>query len=106
MKNIAILCIFLLACMTVSPSPVILRCKCINTRPIVRVSFIVSVQVHDPRPYCNKQEVIVTMRNRKTFCLDPTQDFTQQILRRTQRRRQKMNNVGLTAPTGPPTVSS
>ncbi|XP_041842605.1 interleukin-8-like [Melanotaenia boesemani] len=82
--NPAIQCIFLLACVAICFSASIKFCSCIKTSKGVKPSLIVEVIEYKPRPYCNKQEVIVKLKNSSLWCLDPNSNFTKEILQRAE----------------------
>uniref|UniRef100_A0A8C6PPY0 Chemokine interleukin-8-like domain-containing protein n=1 Tax=Nothobranchius furzeri TaxID=105023 RepID=A0A8C6PPY0_NOTFU len=42
----------------------------------VNPKMIVEVRVLKPRPYCSKCEVIVTLKDKRSKCLDPESQFT------------------------------
>ncbi|XP_044040520.1 permeability factor 2-like [Siniperca chuatsi] len=85
--NITIQCIILLACTAISTSLVIPNCRCVKTIPGVNASLIADVKVYDPRPYCNKKEVIVTLKNNSLRCIDPNGKFAQTVLQIIQMQR-------------------
>ncbi|XP_005751124.1 C-X-C motif chemokine 3-like isoform X2 [Pundamilia nyererei] len=77
--SVAIQCIVLLACMALCTSLIIPRCRCLNTSKSVR-GPITEVKVDEPRPYCNRREVIVTLKDGSERCLDPQSKFTIMLL--------------------------
>ncbi|XP_039997107.1 growth-regulated alpha protein-like [Xiphias gladius] len=85
--NTAIKCIFLLACIAICRSASYNRCHCIKTSKYVNKSLIANVKVHYPRPYCNKQEVIVILKDQSSRCLESTEKFTQNLLQLIQMQR-------------------
>ncbi|XP_023143602.2 C-X-C motif chemokine 2-like isoform X1 [Amphiprion ocellaris] len=82
--NAAIQCITLLACVAICSTSALKYCRCVNTLKRVNPSLIAGVKEHGPRPYCRKQEVIVTLKTGKSLCLDPEEEFTKRLLQRTQ----------------------
>uniref|UniRef100_A0A3B3CI89 Chemokine interleukin-8-like domain-containing protein n=1 Tax=Oryzias melastigma TaxID=30732 RepID=A0A3B3CI89_ORYME len=54
----------------------ILKCRCLRTSQRVDESLIRTVEELPPRPYCAKDEIIVTLKDNKKVCLDPTHKFT------------------------------
>uniref|UniRef100_A0A3Q0RPW8 Chemokine interleukin-8-like domain-containing protein n=1 Tax=Amphilophus citrinellus TaxID=61819 RepID=A0A3Q0RPW8_AMPCI len=86
--SLAIQCIVLLACMLINITyhfqlfPVIPKCRCLTTSKPVNPSLITGVQEFGPRPYCNKRQVIVTLKDGTERCLDPEAKFTKAVLRR------------------------
>ncbi|XP_030609964.1 permeability factor 2-like [Archocentrus centrarchus] len=80
--SLAIQCIILLACMAFCTSLVIPKCRCLTTSKPVNPSLITGVQEFGPRPYCNKRQVIVTLKDGTERCLDPEAKFTTAVLRR------------------------
>ncbi|XP_068584373.1 interleukin-8-like [Cebidichthys violaceus] len=95
--NTAIRCIVLLACITICTSSSFVYCRCVKTRNAVLPSLIAHVEVYEPRPYCNKKEVIVILKDGKRWCLDPKGKFAQLILQAQQKQRalraDKMNTT-------------
>ncbi|XP_017164005.1 growth-regulated alpha protein-like [Poecilia reticulata] len=79
--NSGIQCIVLLACIAVCSSASIMRCQCIKTISAVRPHLIADVRVHQPGPYCSKQEVIVILKDETQRCLDPEGRQAQDIIR-------------------------
>uniref|UniRef100_A0A668VBL8 Chemokine interleukin-8-like domain-containing protein n=1 Tax=Oreochromis aureus TaxID=47969 RepID=A0A668VBL8_OREAU len=63
------------------PFTVIPRCRCLKTRKFVRVP-ITEVKVDEPRPHCNRREVIVTLKDGREQCLDPESKFTKELLKK------------------------
>uniref|UniRef100_A0A3P9N607 Chemokine interleukin-8-like domain-containing protein n=1 Tax=Poecilia reticulata TaxID=8081 RepID=A0A3P9N607_POERE len=59
----------------------IMRCQCIKTISAVRPHLIADVRVHQPGPYCSKQEVIVILKDETQRCLDPEGRQAQDIIR-------------------------
>ncbi|XP_039901040.1 permeability factor 2-like isoform X6 [Simochromis diagramma] len=78
--SVAIQCIVLLACMALCTSYVIPRCRCLNTSNSVKIALIAQLKVDEPRPYCNRREVIVTLKDGSERCLDPQSKFTIMLL--------------------------
>uniref|UniRef100_A0A3Q4GE11 Chemokine interleukin-8-like domain-containing protein n=1 Tax=Neolamprologus brichardi TaxID=32507 RepID=A0A3Q4GE11_NEOBR len=78
--SVAIQCIVLLACMALCTSLFIPRCQCVKTNKAIRTALIAQLKVHEPRPYCNRREVIVTLKNGSEQCLDPQSKFTIMLL--------------------------
>nr|XP_033962484.1 growth-regulated alpha protein-like [Pseudochaenichthys georgianus] len=85
--NYAIQCIVLLACIVTCTSLHILNCRCIKTSSFVNKSLIANIKELPPRPYCNKREVIVLLKDKRSVCLDPEGAFTQAVLRTIQRQK-------------------
>ncbi|XP_075948318.1 growth-regulated alpha protein [Anarhichas minor] len=83
--NTAIRCIILLACITICTSKSILKCRCVKTSQAVLRSRIARIEVCEPRPYCSKKEIIVTLKDGSSGCLDPNGEFTQLILQGKQK---------------------
>ncbi|XP_070711007.1 growth-regulated alpha protein-like [Pempheris klunzingeri] len=106
--NTTIQCFILLACTAVYTSATIKGCRCVKASKSVRRSLIANVVVNDPRPYCNKKEVIVTLKDNRLTCLDPKQRFTKLVLQTIQMQRMinaaKMNTTGSITATAPPSV--
>ncbi|XP_030609923.1 growth-regulated alpha protein-like [Archocentrus centrarchus] len=78
--SLAIQCIVLLVCMAFCNSLVIPKCRCLKNSKRVNRSLITDVQVFRPRPYCNKTEVIVTLKDGAKRCLDPEANSTKAAL--------------------------
>ncbi|XP_054458018.1 growth-regulated alpha protein-like [Anoplopoma fimbria] len=93
--NTAIRCIIILACTIICTSASIINCRCARSNKAVKPSLIAEVMEYGPRPYCNKNEVIVRLKDKSSRCLDPNQDFTKAVLRAVQmlRRQLKMNTT-------------
>uniref|UniRef100_A0A3B3CIX9 Chemokine interleukin-8-like domain-containing protein n=1 Tax=Oryzias melastigma TaxID=30732 RepID=A0A3B3CIX9_ORYME len=53
----------------------VLKCRCLRTSKMVNPSLIQKVEELPPRPYCAKNEIIVTLKDNKKVCLDPTHNF-------------------------------
>ncbi|KAK5893398.1 hypothetical protein CgunFtcFv8_006273 [Champsocephalus gunnari] len=89
--------IVLLACIVTCTSLYILNCRCIKTSSFVNKSLIANIKELPPRPYCNKREVIVLLKDKRSVCLDPEGAFTQAVLRTIQRQKVirafKMNKI-------------
>ncbi|XP_033992848.1 C-X-C motif chemokine 9-like [Trematomus bernacchii] len=106
--NYAIQCIVFLACIITCTSLHILKCRCIKTSSSVNISLIADIKDLPPRPYCNKREVIVYLKDKRSVCLDPEGAFTQAVLRTIKRQKAirafKMNKTTAPpAPKDPPT---
>ncbi|XP_041635187.1 growth-regulated alpha protein-like [Cheilinus undulatus] len=106
----AIICIIFLACASVCFSAPILDCRCPRANKNVRVANIEDVQILDPRPYCQKLEVIVTLKTGGSRCLDPREAFTQAIMKAKRlsmvRALMKRNTINLSTTTLLTTVTS
>ncbi|CAI5669268.1 unnamed protein product [Oreochromis niloticus] len=104
--SVAIQCIVLLACMALCTSLFIPRCRCLKTRKFVRVP-ITEVKVDEPRPHCNRREVIVTLKDGREQCLDPESKFTKELLKKLkQKKSQHKTTVSPQTTTSPATVSN
>uniref|UniRef100_A0A669E9G9 Chemokine interleukin-8-like domain-containing protein n=1 Tax=Oreochromis niloticus TaxID=8128 RepID=A0A669E9G9_ORENI len=81
-KSVAIQCIVLLACMAFCTSlgKFIPRCRCLKTSKSVWIALIAQLKVDEPRPHCNRREVIVTLKDGSERCLDPESKFTKTLL--------------------------
>lgn len=84
----AIQCIVLLACAAVCAA-VIKNCQCLNTSKAVKPSLIAGVKEYRPRPYCDKHEVIVILKDKSSRCLDPTHNFTKAVLQTMKMQKAK-----------------
>ncbi|XP_076581638.1 C-X-C motif chemokine 11-6-like [Chaetodon auriga] len=84
----AIQCIILLACAAICTA-VIKNCQCLNTSRAVKPSLIADVREYRPRPYCNKHEVIVILKDKSSRCLNPNHRFTQAVLQTIQMQKAK-----------------
>ncbi|KAL4007014.1 semaphorin 7 [Sarotherodon galilaeus] len=85
--SVAIQCIVLLACMALCTSLPPPRCRCVKTSKSVRIALIAQIKVHEPRPHCNKREVIVTLKNGREQCLDPESKFTKELLKKLNQKK-------------------
>ncbi|XP_041840923.1 C-X-C motif chemokine 11-6-like [Melanotaenia boesemani] len=97
----AIQCIVLLACVAICTSATILKCRCIKANKAVNPSLIVDVSVYQPSSYCNKQQVIVTLKDNSFRCLDPNSKFTKQVLQ----RKEMKNAAKMTSSSNTTTVA-
>uniref|UniRef100_A0A3Q4GNC1 Chemokine interleukin-8-like domain-containing protein n=1 Tax=Neolamprologus brichardi TaxID=32507 RepID=A0A3Q4GNC1_NEOBR len=60
---IIILCIIRSVLIKQNLLTIIPRCQCVKTSKFVKIALIAQLKVHEPRPYCNRREVIVTLKN-------------------------------------------
>ncbi|KAM4621441.1 C-X-C motif chemokine 3-like [Polymixia lowei] len=64
------------------------RCRCLKVRDRVDVSNIRGIQMHPASAFCDKPEIIVTYKNGRDYCLDPTvkrvQAFVAIVMRRSR----------------------
>uniref|UniRef100_A0A8C6UT49 Chemokine interleukin-8-like domain-containing protein n=1 Tax=Neogobius melanostomus TaxID=47308 RepID=A0A8C6UT49_9GOBI len=51
------------------------RCKCVKTDSQVSLNLISTWAPIEPRPYCNKVEVIVTLKDGREVCITPNGEF-------------------------------
>ncbi|KAF7229978.1 alveolar macrophage chemotactic factor [Nothobranchius furzeri] len=91
--NSAVQFTVLLACITICSSAVIKNCRCVNSIKAVNPKMIVEVRVLKPRPYCSKCEVIVTLKDKRSKCLDPESQFTKFVLGADQKTCAKMSTA-------------
>uniref|UniRef100_A0A668VGA2 Chemokine interleukin-8-like domain-containing protein n=1 Tax=Oreochromis aureus TaxID=47969 RepID=A0A668VGA2_OREAU len=49
-------------------------------RQLLLGALIAQLKVDEPRPHCNKKEVIVTLKDGREQCLDPESKFTKTLL--------------------------
>nr|XP_020475391.1 growth-regulated alpha protein-like [Monopterus albus] len=103
--NIATQCIILLVCTAIGSSATIKRCQCLSPKKFIDPCLIDSVKVSDPRPYCRNKEVIVTLRNQRTRCLDPKENFTKNVLQSLIQLQRTRCSKKVTTP-GPKSTSS
>ncbi|XP_026018113.1 growth-regulated alpha protein-like [Astatotilapia calliptera] len=104
--SVAIQCIVLLACMALCTSHFIPRCRCLKPSKSVR-GPITEVTVHEPRPYCNRREVIVTLKDGSERCLDPQSKFIIMLLEKLrQKKSQHKTTVSPQTTTSSATVSN
>ncbi|XP_038126214.1 C-X-C motif chemokine 9-like [Cyprinodon tularosa] len=99
-------CILLLACITITicNSIPMTRCRCPNPKQIPKAinrTLIADVIQYKPRPYCNRYEVIVTLKNKTKTCLDPKSKFTIALLQAKERMEanRKKHSMKITAAT-------
>ncbi|XP_030287687.1 interleukin-8-like [Sparus aurata] len=107
--NTAIQCIILLACTIICISAGPARCMCVNTISAMDPKRIVGVTQYGLRPWCNKEEVIVTLTNGAQRCLDPAQQFTIVLVRAFKnlaKRAAKTNTTGQGTTTSPGTSTA
>ncbi|KAK5858645.1 hypothetical protein PBY51_002770 [Eleginops maclovinus] len=95
MMNTAIHCIVFLACitMTICTSPFILQCQCLTTRRTINIALIANVKDLPPRHICKRREVIVVLKDRQSYCLDPEGEFTKKLLLAISRQKEKTANM-------------
>ncbi|XP_008284616.1 C-X-C motif chemokine 2-like [Stegastes partitus] len=98
MGTATIQCIILLACIAICSSVPVTRCLCNKPIQAVNSSLIAQVTPYEPRAYCNKQEVIVTLKNGTTKCLDPGSAFTKKLLQVRQQNMARANKVNVISP--------
>ncbi|CAI5669270.1 growth-regulated alpha protein [Oreochromis niloticus] len=104
--SVAIQCIVLLACMALCTSLVIPRCRCLKISKSIRGALIAQLKVDEPRPHCNKKEVIVTLKDGREQCLDPESKFTKTLLEKlNQMKKTVVNPQRTTASTTVPESS-
>ncbi|XP_054916258.1 growth-regulated alpha protein-like [Poeciliopsis prolifica] len=72
--------VVLLACITICTSQSVVRCRCIKSMSVVRLSLVMDVRVYEPHPACHKREVIAVMKDKSERCLDPESSFTKRLL--------------------------
>lgn len=65
---------------TSNPGETVMNCRCPKTTPVVRRHLIADVEVYQPRPYCNRLELIVILKDKSKKCLDPQTKFAKKIL--------------------------
>uniref|UniRef100_A0AAZ1XYY8 Chemokine interleukin-8-like domain-containing protein n=1 Tax=Oreochromis aureus TaxID=47969 RepID=A0AAZ1XYY8_OREAU len=107
--SVAIQCIVLLACMALCTSvgKFIPKCRCVKTSKSVWITLITQLKLDEPRPHCNKREVIVTLKNGREQCLDPESKFTKMLLEKLkQKKSQRKTTVSPQTTTSPATVSN
>ncbi|XP_039901043.1 growth-regulated alpha protein-like [Simochromis diagramma] len=105
--SVAIQCIVLLACMALCTSLIIPRCRCLKTSKSVKIALIAQLKVDEPRQYCNRREVIVTLKNGSERCLDPQSKFTIMLLEKLrQKKSQHKTTVSPQTTTSSATVSN
>ncbi|XP_030018488.1 growth-regulated alpha protein-like [Sphaeramia orbicularis] len=87
--NAVIRAVILLACAAICTSRITDgHCRCVKTTGSVNPKLIRTVKSYDPRPYCNKKEVIVTLKDKTEQCLDPDGEFTQAVLATVKMQRE------------------
>ncbi|XP_028285231.1 permeability factor 2-like [Parambassis ranga] len=97
-------CIILLACVALSTSAAILNCRCLKTIQGLPYELITDVEVREPRPYCNKREVIVTLEDDTQRCLNPEGKFTRAVLQKQKKAR--ADKTSTSSPTTAPTTAT
>ncbi|XP_034020641.1 growth-regulated alpha protein-like [Thalassophryne amazonica] len=55
-------------------------CLCAETAKSLNVRLIATAREYGPRPHCSRTEVIATLKDKTTRCLDPSSGFTQAVL--------------------------
>ncbi|XP_034712250.1 growth-regulated alpha protein-like [Etheostoma cragini] len=83
----SIQCIIVLACCITYTSMAILKCQCVKRSKSLNASLIAGVKEYPPRPYCNQQEVIAILKDKRLQCLDPSSKFTQAVLQTIKMQR-------------------
>ncbi|XP_036072785.1 C-X-C motif chemokine 2-like [Oryzias melastigma] len=97
--------IILLVCGLICHSA-ILKCRCLRTSQRVDESLIRTVEELPPRPYCAKDEIIVTLKDNKKVCLDPTHKFTKAVLASMKKNSGKPAKVRTTTATTTTTTAA
>ncbi|RVE60427.1 hypothetical protein OJAV_G00180540 [Oryzias javanicus] len=88
----------LLACGVICHSA-ILKCRCLSTSKTINRSLIHKVEEIPPRPYCAKMEILVTLKNNKQACLDPTSKVGQAVLVSLKKKSERPAEVRTTRAT-------
>ncbi|CAK6433077.1 unnamed protein product [Pipistrellus nathusii] len=70
------------ACRQAAAAPVAreLRCLCLENLDRIHPKYIQSVKVTSPGPYCDKTEVIASLKNGQDVCLNPASPLVKMIL--------------------------
>ncbi|XP_055085082.1 growth-regulated alpha protein-like [Periophthalmus magnuspinnatus] len=69
--------VFLLMCAAMCASkPIEPHCKCVKTDKQVSLKLISSYQRTKPNPFCNKVEIILTLKDNRKVCIDPEGEFS------------------------------
>ncbi|XP_036269848.1 growth-regulated protein homolog isoform X2 [Pipistrellus kuhlii] len=58
-----------------------LRCLCLENLDRIHPKYIQSVKVTSPGPYCDKTEVIASLKNGQEVCLNPATPLVKMILK-------------------------
>nr|XP_020669745.1 interleukin-8-like [Pogona vitticeps] len=67
---------------SVPPKESELRCQCISTHAtIIPPSKIQDVRLMQSGPHCSNVEVIVTLKDSRQICLDPTRNWVKVIIK-------------------------
>ncbi|KAM8900246.1 growth-regulated protein homolog gamma-like [Spinachia spinachia] len=98
-------CIVLLACVAVCASSTpILNCRCVKYSQAVKAVLIAHVSQLAPRSYCNRTELIVTLKDGTSRCVNPDGDFGKKLLEFYRAQRARHRNK--TSTTGPKTTAT
>ncbi|KAM9425171.1 uncharacterized protein KZ484_007677 [Pholidichthys leucotaenia] len=98
--NRAVQCIILLACvavcMSARRSAVIKQCLCVKASKFVQPSLIADATEYEPRPYCNKKEIIVKKKDNTLECLDPETRFAKKVMETINiKKAERMKTISL-----------
>ncbi|XP_018592271.1 C-X-C motif chemokine 11-like [Scleropages formosus] len=71
------------------------RCLCIGPGVnFIRPRSIKTIEVYFPSTFCEKMEVIVTLKNKKVQkCLNPDSEFAKNFIRNTQRSKRRLKTT-------------
>ncbi|XP_036269857.1 growth-regulated protein homolog gamma-like isoform X3 [Pipistrellus kuhlii] len=77
-----LLLLLVAACRQTAAAPVAseLRCLCLENLDRIHPKYIQSVKVTSPGPYCDKTEVIASLKNGQKVCLNPASPLVKMIL--------------------------
>ncbi|XP_055012117.1 uncharacterized protein LOC110170764 isoform X1 [Boleophthalmus pectinirostris] len=93
--------VFLLMCAAICASqPLKPRCRCAKTDKSVKLNLISSYLKTDPTIFCNKIEVIVTLKDKREVCIDPNGKFfhfLEDLRKKLAQTRDKKNSITTTA---------
>ncbi|XP_042368455.1 C-X-C motif chemokine 3 isoform X2 [Plectropomus leopardus] len=87
--NTAYQCIILLTCIANCTSQIV-DCRCLKTSRSVKLAQVADFREYNPRPYCNKKEVIIMLKDGTSSCLDPNTNYTQALLRTIKMQKKKL----------------
>ncbi|XP_055012124.1 C-X-C motif chemokine 9-like isoform X1 [Boleophthalmus pectinirostris] len=72
------------------------RCRCAETDKSVKLNLILSYRKTAPTIFCNKTEVIVTLKDKRKVCIDPNGKFfhfLEELRKKLSQTRAKKNSA-------------
>uniref|UniRef100_A0A8B9J7I6 Chemokine interleukin-8-like domain-containing protein n=1 Tax=Astyanax mexicanus TaxID=7994 RepID=A0A8B9J7I6_ASTMX len=64
------------------------QCRCVNTsRSPMSSQHCKSLQIFPPTAHCRNTEILITLKNGNTVCVDPEVDWIKRIIEKVLKRR-------------------